>query len=152
MRSMEELKIAKDMEKRYQMVIKRLDKTLFSALDMRFVEFDAKCLVAAMPLSEKTRQSIGILHGGASLALAETVASIGAWLNVDETKYVVVGLEINANHIRPVSKGEVFATATPIHIGRKTQVWQIVIRNEAKKVNCVSRCTVAVVPIEDINA
>jgi 1,4-dihydroxy-2-naphthoyl-CoA hydrolase len=92
---------------------------------------------------------MNILHGGASVALAESLGSIGAYLTVDPSKYHCVGMEINANHLRPVSSGFVYGTAKPIHIGRKSQVWSIEIVNEAGKLVCISRITMAVVPIGD---
>jgi uncharacterized protein (TIGR00369 family) len=87
-----------------------------------------------------------LLHGGASVALAETVASTGAWMNVDQERERVVGLEINANHLRAKRDGVVTAVATPVHVGRRTQVWEVRITDEAGKAICVSRCTLAVIP------
>jgi uncharacterized protein (TIGR00369 family) len=86
------------------------------------------------------------LHGGASLALAETVASIGGWLNVEQESEIAVGLELNANHLRPVREGFVLAEATPLHRGRSTQVWEIRITDEKERLTCISRCTLAVAP------
>jgi 1,4-dihydroxy-2-naphthoyl-CoA hydrolase len=85
------------------------------------------------------------LHGGASVALAETVCSIGAWMNVDQATQAAVGLEINANHVRGVRDGAVIGTATPIHLGRTTQLWEIRIEDEAGRLVCISRCTMAVI-------
>ena len=93
-------------------------------------------------------QCIGILHGGASLALAETVGSIAASYCVDRNSFYIVGQEINANHIRPVRTGFVYATATPLHLGKSSQVWDIKVRNEEGKLTCVSRFTVAVLKKE----
>jgi 1,4-dihydroxy-2-naphthoyl-CoA hydrolase len=101
---------------------------------------------ATMPVSEKTRQAYGILHGGASLVLAETIGSYAAILCVDREKEQCVGLEINGNHLRPVREGLVTATARPAHIGRKTQVWEIKIHNENNDLVCISRITMAVIP------
>jgi 1,4-dihydroxy-2-naphthoyl-CoA hydrolase len=101
-----------------------------------------------MPVDARTHQPFGLLHGGASVALAETVASLGAIANVDRTKQTAVGLEINANHVRGIRSGLVRATATPAHIGRSTQVWLIEIKDEHDRMVCVSRCTLAVVPID----
>jgi len=103
-------------------------------------------VVATMPVDHRTRQPYGILHGGASVALAETVASIGATMNVDRATSVAVGLEINANHMRPKRDGVVTGTATPIHRGKSTQVWDVRIVDEEGRLVCVSRCTLAVVP------
>ena len=99
-----------------------------------------------MHVDQRTRQPFGILHGGASAALAETVASLGAIANVDSEEFVAVGLEINANHLRAKSDGVVTATATPIHIGRTTHVWDIRIIDEHNRPVCVSRCTLAIRP------
>src|SRR5437868_5770196 len=98
-----------------------------------------------MPVDERTKQPYGLLHGGASVALAETVASVAGLLNVDKEKYATVGVEINANHIRAKYSGKVTGTATPLHRGRMTQVWDVRIVDEEDKLVCVSRCTLAVV-------
>jgi len=119
---------------------------LADTLGMRLIELTAARVVATMPVDQRTRQPYGILHGGASVALAETVASLGALMNVDRERQTVVGIEINANHMRAKTEGEVTATATPIHVGRSTQVWDIRIVDEAGRPVCVSRCTLASVP------
>ena len=98
-----------------------------------------------MPVGPKVHQPFGILHGGASVVLAETVASIGASVNIDLGKQHAVGLEINANHIRAVHSGLVTGVATPIHKGRSTHVWYIEIRNDEGKLVCTSRCTLAII-------
>jgi uncharacterized protein (TIGR00369 family) len=110
------------------------------------IEQDKRRVVARMPVGPTVHQPFGILHGGASVALAETVASMGGWLNVDQAKEHVVGLEINANHLRAKRDGMVTAVATPLHVGRKTQVWEIRITDEQDKLVCISRCTLAVIP------
>ncbi len=115
------------------------------ALGIEIVELTGRRVVATMPVDQRTRQPFGILHGGASVALAETVASLGASAAVASDSQVAVGMEINANHIRPKSEGTVRATATPIHIGAKTQVWAVEIVDEQDRLICVSRCTLAVV-------
>lgn len=122
-------------------------QTLLTSLDIEFVEQNKQRVVARMPVGPKVHQPFGILHGGASVALAETVASTGGWLNIDQSKETVVGLEINANHLRAKRDGVVTAVATPIHIGRKTHVWEIKITDEQDKLVCSSRCTLAVVPL-----
>ena len=99
-----------------------------------------------MPANARTKQPLGIVHGGANVVLAETIASTGANLVIDPEKFYCVGLEINANHIRPVKEGLVTGIARPIHIGRTTQVWLIDLYNEAGKQTCVSRMTASVVP------
>lgn len=119
---------------------------LADALGIELVELSSERVVATMPVDERTLQPFGILHGGASLALAETVASLGATANIDREAFVAVGLEINANHLRTKSEGVVTATGTPIHVGRTTQVWDIRIVDETAKLICVSRCTIAVRP------
>jgi uncharacterized protein (TIGR00369 family) len=102
-------------------------------------------VVATMPVDGRTKQPFGLLHGGASAALAETVASIGAYLNVDPESQAAVGLELNANHLRGKTEGTVTATATPLHRGRTIQVWEIRIEDEDAKLVCASRCTLAIV-------
>ncbi|MGH9420493.1 MAG: hotdog fold thioesterase [Thermoanaerobaculia bacterium] len=105
-------------------------------------------VVATMPVDHRTQQPFGLLHGGASAALAETVASLGAFLNIDPEKQAAVGLELNANHLRAKKDGIVTATATPIHRGRRTHVWEIRIEDESNRLVCVSRCTLAIVDRE----
>jgi uncharacterized protein (TIGR00369 family) len=122
-------------------------ETLVSTLGIEIVEQGKQRVVARMPVGPKVHQPFGLLHGGASVALAETVASMAGWLNVDTSRETVVGLEINANHLRGKRDGVVTAVATPVHIGRKTQVWQIHITDEQDKPVCISRCTLAVVPL-----
>ncbi len=119
--------------------------TLIEALEIEYVELSSDRVVMTMPVGAKTRQPAGILHGGASVALAETAASIATAINVDLTKYNPVGLEINANHIRSKQDGIVTAIATPLHKGRKTMVWDIKIVDEDEKLICISRCTMAVI-------
>ena len=119
---------------------------LADLLGIEILELTPQRVVATMPVDERTRQPFGILHGGASLVLAETVASLGACINIDLEQQNAVGLEINANHIRAKREGVVRATATPFHVGRSTQVWDIRIVDEQERPICVSRCTMAVVP------
>ena len=119
---------------------------LADSLGITFVEMTPDRIVATMPVDERTRQPFGILHGGASIALAETVASVGALLNVDRETQVAVGQEINGNHLRPIASGTVTATGTPVHRGKSSQVWHIEIRDERERLVCISRCTLAVVP------
>ena len=122
-------------------------QTLLSTLDIEIVEMTKQRVVARMPVGPKVHQPFGLLHGGASVALAETVAALAGSLNVDPTKENVVGLEINANHLRGKRDGVVTAIATPVHVGRRTQVWEVRITDEQDKPVCVSRCTLAVVPV-----
>lgn len=119
---------------------------LADALGIEIVELTRERVVATMRVDDRTRQPFGILHGGASVALAETVASLGAVMNVNLETSTAVGLEINANHLRAKRDGVVRATATPFHVGRSTQVWDIRIVDEQDRPVCVSRCTLAVVP------
>lgn len=119
--------------------------TLVEALDMEYVELSLDRVVIKMPVGPKTRQPAGILHGGASVALAETAASIATALNVDLTKYNPVGLEINANHVRSKKDGIVKAIATPLHKGRSTMIWNIEIVDEENNLICISRCTMAII-------
>ena len=117
-----------------------------AAIGIEIVELPPERVVATMPVDERTRQPFGLLHGGASLALAETVASLGAAANVDLERFVAVGQEINGNHLRGKTDGVVRATAVPIHRGRTSQVWAIEIVDEQGRLVCVSRCTMAIVP------
>ena len=98
-----------------------------------------------MPVDERTTQPDGILHGGASVALAETLGSIGGSMVVDRERYQIVGQEINANHLRPVREGHVHGSARPIHLGRRSQVWAIEIKDDDQRLVCVSRLTLAVI-------
>ena len=120
------------------------------ALGIEVIELAPTRVVATMPVDDRTRQPFGLLHGGASVALAETTASLGAFANIDETQFAAVGIEINANHLRSKRDGSVRATAVPIHIGRTTQVWSIEIVDEQNRTICVSRCTIAIVPLPTV--
>jgi 1,4-dihydroxy-2-naphthoyl-CoA hydrolase len=120
-------------------------ETLADTIGIQVTEIGPDFLRATMPVSPKTHQPMGVLHGGASVALAETVGSTAATLCVDQKLYVCLGQEINANHLRPVSSGIVTATARPYHIGKRSHVWHIEIRDEEDKLVCVSRLTIAVV-------
>ena len=115
-------------------------------LGIELVELSPDRVVATMPVDQRTRQPFGILHGGASIALAETVASFGAVMRIDRERFIAVGQEINGNHLRGKSEGVVTATATPTHIGRTSHVWSIEIRDEEGRLVCVSRCTMAILP------
>lgn len=118
--------------------------TLSETLGMEFTEIGPDFIKASMPVDHRTKQPYGLLHGGASVALAETLGSVGSALITDSTKFLCVGLEINANHLRSARKGLVFGTAKPIHIGGKTHVWEIRIEDEDQKLICISRLTVAI--------
>ncbi len=123
-----------------------INNTLITTLGMEIITMEKDNVVITMPVDERTHQPAGYLHGGASVALAETAASIGGLLNVDIEKMNVFGIEINANHIKSKREGIVTATATPAHIGRTTMVWEIHITDEDDDLICLSRCTVGVVP------
>lgn len=118
--------------------------TLMATLGIVVTEVSARRVVATMPVTSTVHQPYGILHGGASVALAETVASIGASVGLADGERVV-GLEINANHLRQVVDGSVTAVAAPLHRGRRTHVWTVEIRDGAGRVVCASRCTLAVI-------
>jgi 1,4-dihydroxy-2-naphthoyl-CoA hydrolase len=126
--------------------------TLVEHLGMRLTDIGPDYLRGTLPVDRRTHQTMGILHGGASAALAETLGSIAANMCVDTQRFVCVGQEINANHIRPIAAGEVTGTARPIHIGRRTQVWQIEIRDPREKLVCISRLTLAVLPRDEMGA
>ena len=118
--------------------------TLAEVLDIRVVSVEGRSVTATMPVDHRTHQPMGILHGGASVALAETVGSISANGTLDPEKQYAVGLEINANHLRSIRSGLVTARSLPIHIGRSTQVWEIRLTDEQDKLVCISRLTVAI--------
>jgi len=119
-------------------------RSLIGHLGIEFLEVGEDHLVARMPVDDRTRQPFGVLHGGASVALAETLASCAATFTVDPDEAICVGMEINANHLRPVTSGWVTGVARPIALGRRTQVWEIRITDGDGKLVCVSRCTMAV--------
>jgi 1,4-dihydroxy-2-naphthoyl-CoA hydrolase len=115
--------------------------TLPTHIGIEFTEIGDDFLRARMPVDERTRQPYGILHGGASVALAETLGSTAAGLCIDQSKFACVGQEINANHVRAVSSGYVIGTARALHIGRRSHVWEIRIVDEQDRLVCVSRIT-----------
>lgn len=119
--------------------------TIIEQLGIEIVHVAPERVVCTMPVDERTKQPFGVLHGGASLVLAETAASIGALEHVDSDHEIPVGLEINANHIRSVAQGKVTATATPLHKGRSSMVWDIKITDDEHRLVCVSRCTIAII-------
>lgn len=123
------------------------DGTLLQHLGMVFSEIGDDFIRGTMPVDERTKQPYGLLHGGASVALAESLGSTGASMCVDASQYLCVGQEINANHVRAARSGLVTGTARPLHIGGRTQVWSIEIVNESGKLVCTSRLTMAVIRI-----
>lgn len=127
------------------MQMKPVEETIVGVLGIEYVEITPDKVVATMPVHAATHQPFGQLHGGASVVLAESVASVGTWHLIDQENEIAVGLEINANHLRGKQGGIVTAIATPLHKGRTTMVWDIKIIDEEEKLICVSRCTVAIV-------
>lgn len=121
-------------------------KTLSQVLDIKITAIGDDFLQGTMPVDERTHQPAGILHGGASVALAETLGSVASYLVIDREKFICVGLEINANHVRSVKSGTVTGIAKPVHLGGKTHIWNIEIVNEEGKLVCISRLTMAILP------
>lgn len=119
--------------------------TLGAHLNMIFTDIGTDYITASMPVNHTTHQPMGLLHGGASAALAETVGSVAGWLCINKEKQNCVGLELNCNHVKGKREGTVYATARPLHIGGSTQVWDIRITDEQDKLICVSRLTLAVI-------
>jgi 1,4-dihydroxy-2-naphthoyl-CoA hydrolase len=119
-------------------------KTMGDHLGMEWLELGENFLKMKMPVDERTKQPYGLLHGGASCALAETIGSMASHFVIDPGKFICVGLEINANHVRGAKEGYVIATCTPLHIGASTHVWDIKINDEREKLVCVSRLTVVI--------
>lgn len=130
--------------------LKAIDaKTMRDFLGIEWVEVGIDFIKARMPVDERTKQPYGLLHGGASCVLAETIGSIASSMVVDRAQFQCVGLEINANHVHIATAGFVTGIATPLHLGRSTHVWDIKIYNEDEKMVCVSRLTVAIIQKRD---
>ena len=123
--------------------------TICDVLDITFDAYDDESITASMVVDHRTHQPFGLLHGGASVVLAETLGSMASYLCIDSQKFYCVGLEVNANHLRGVRSGRVSAVARPVHMGRTTHVWDIRLTDESGKLNCISRLTIAVVPLGD---
>jgi 1,4-dihydroxy-2-naphthoyl-CoA hydrolase len=123
-----------------------IDRTIVGRLGIEFTEFGPDFICAAMPVDHRTIQPMGILHGGASVVLAETLGSVASFLALDADHYSV-GLQITANHLKQVRTGKVTGTVRPVHLGRTTHVWDITIENEDREPVCVSRLTMAVMPV-----
>ena len=121
--------------------------TICDVLDITFDVFDDNSITASMVVDHRTHQPFGLLHGGASVVLAETLGSMASYMCIDTQKFYCVGLEVNANHLRGVRSGRVSAIARPVHIGRTTHVWDIRLSDDSGKINCISRLTIAVVPL-----
>ncbi len=124
--------------------------TIAHFLEIEFIEIGDDFLIARMPVNAKTQQPLGMLHGGASCVLAEQTGSMAANLHLNRQTHVALGLDINANHIKAVKSGFVFAKAIALHIGSKTQVWEIKITNEKQELTCISRLTMVVVAVGDV--
>lgn len=122
-----------------------LQNTLAEVLGIEVLELSKGRVVATMPVDHRTHQPLGLLHGGASVALAETVASMGGWLLVADEGKAVVGQEINANHLRSVRSGKVKGIGECLYQGKTSQVWEIRIFDEKNRMTCISRCTLAVI-------
>ena len=127
----------------------RGENTLTTFIGIEVTKIGDDFLEGTMPVDKRTVQPLGLLHGGASCVLAESLGSIAANMALDTSKEYAVGLEINANHIRSATSGIVTGTAKPIHLGRKTQVWEIKIKNEEGKLVCISRLTMAIISKEE---
>lgn len=117
---------------------------MINHLGIEFTKLGEDYLEATMPVDHRTKQPMGLLHGGANVVLAETLGSVASLLTLDQSKYACVGLEINANHIKSVREGKVKGVAKPIHLGKTTQIWEIKIYNEAEQLCCISRITLAI--------
>ena len=117
-------------------------------LEINYKNLTTNSLQATMPVNNKTQQPFGLLHGGASCVLAESLGSVCSWMTIDPSAFSAVGLEINANHIRSARSGLVTGTCTPIHVGRRTQIWSIEIHDDTNKLICISRLTCAILPIQ----
>lgn len=123
---------------------KQIENTMVEYLGIFFTDATEDTISAKMPVDHRTKQPMGLLHGGANVVLAETLGSISSSLTLDSEKQFCVGLEINANHLKSVKDGFVTGTASPIHLGKSTQVWEIKIRNEKNQLCCISRITMAI--------
>ena len=126
-----------------------LKNTIGEQLDIRFESFDDESISASMVVDPRTHQPYGLLHGGASVVLAETLGSTASYLCIDSSRFYCVGLEVNANHLRGLRSGRVHAVARPVHLGRTTHVWDIRLSGDDGKASCISRLTMAIVPLGD---
>ena len=128
------------------MLRSRTEQTVLQTLNISIESAEADLVVLSMPVDASVHQYTGLLHGGVSVVLAETAASIGAALNTDLSRFTPVGVEINANHLRPVTRGRVRASASPVYVGRQMTVWAIEIKDDRDRLICTSRCTLAFKP------
>lgn len=124
-----------------------LKNTIGEVLDIRFESFEDDSISASMAVDARTHQPYGLLHGGASVVLAETLGSTASYLCIDTSRFYCVGLEVNANHLRGLRSGRVHAVARPVHLGRSTHVWDIRLTGDDGKPSCISRLTMAIVPL-----
>ncbi len=122
----------------------RFNNNMTQLIGIEYTELGEDYIKGKMPVDERTKQPLGLLHGGASVVFAESLGSLASNLCVDQTKHYCVGLEINANHVKSATEGYVYGTAKAVHIGKKTHIWEIKITNDAQQLVCVSRLTVAV--------
>jgi 1,4-dihydroxy-2-naphthoyl-CoA hydrolase len=141
--------IQSDLEEKVNWLLNNRSHSMGEHIGIRYEKLYRNEVVAFMPVDQRTKQPFGLLHGGASVVLAESLASVGAWLNIDENLKAVVGIEINANHMRAVKEGEVRGQATPLHRGAQTHVWQINIHDPGDHLVCSSRCTLAIINRKD---
>ncbi len=136
--------IAPEFEERWNRLKGEGRPGLTEALSIQITDLQRGSVKATMPVTDSVKQPFGLLHGGASVALAETVASLGSVMLIDPDTEIAAGAEINANHLIPVKSGSVHATATAVHLGRSLHVWEIRITDDRDRLVCISRCTVAV--------
>ena len=134
-----------DKEKYLNRINERSKNTLVETLGIEITDIGEQYIAGRMPVDHRTKQPFGVLHGGASVALAETLGSIGGGLQVDLDTQSVVGIEINASHLNPVSSGWVYGRADAVRVGKKIQVWEIVIKDQNQSIVCKSRLTLAVI-------
>lgn len=137
--------VDKELQERIEWMLKSDRKHIGHTLGIELTHVSKKKLCGTMPVDERTHQPFGLLHGGASVVLAETLMSIGSWMNIDDEDYMSVGVEINANHLRAKRSGIVTGTATPVKLGKTMHVWQTDITDEKDRLICTSRCTLSVV-------
>jgi 1,4-dihydroxy-2-naphthoyl-CoA hydrolase len=135
-----------DKELKLEMIIPMGNNTMTEHLGIEWVELGEDFISARMPVDHRTNQPYGLLHGGASCVLAETLGSVASAMVIDHSRFLCVGIEINANHIRSAREGYVYGKCSPLHIGNSTHVWDIRIVDEKDKLICVSRLTVAIIP------
>ena len=137
--------IAEELRPKINMLLNEMSPGLDNALGIKYESFETGRVVATMPVDDRTRQPLGLLHGGASVALAESICSLGAWLTLSDEKQIATGIEINANHLRSVKEGQVRGIATPVKTGKTIQVWQAHIYDNREQLISISRCTLAIV-------